>query len=370
MNICYISNSAAPSKNASSLQTAKLCEELSRQGHKINLILPKTGELNKNYFNFYNIKYKFRIIRLENFKEFPVGFNYYLFSFFSIMASNFKNQNLFITRNFFTSFLLSVLNKKHLFEVHDDILIEGRIIRFLVKYIKILNFASVLKVITTTDSLKKRYANYGIKKEKIHILHNASSLRSKFKKYSKFKKKLNIGYFGSIYQSRGIEIILKISHADQKNNYIIYGGDKKEIDELKKKYRNKNLFLHSHISYSKIKKELDKIDICILPYTKKITVSGNVGDISKYTSPLKVFDYMKMGKLIICSNLPVLREILNHNSNCLLVNKYENINEWLKKINTIKQNLKKFNKIRFNAYNYANKFNIHWRVKKILTFYN
>ena len=50
MNICYISNSAAPSKNASSLQTAKLCEELSRQGHKVSLILPRTGELNRNYF--------------------------------------------------------------------------------------------------------------------------------------------------------------------------------------------------------------------------------------------------------------------------------------------------------------------------------
>ena len=40
----------------------------------------------------------------------------------------------------------------------------------------------------------------------------------------------------------------------------------------------------------------------------KITVSGNVGDISSYTSPLKVFDYMKLGKLIISSNIPVLKE--------------------------------------------------------------
>ena len=105
MNICYISNSAAPSKNASSLQTAKLCEELSRQGHKVSLILPRTGELNRNYFNFYNIKYKFQIIRLKYFKKFPIGFNYYFYSFIYIMASNYRNQNLFITRNFFTSFL-------------------------------------------------------------------------------------------------------------------------------------------------------------------------------------------------------------------------------------------------------------------------
>ena len=43
MNICYIFNSALPSKNASSLQTAKLCENISRQGHLVTLNFPNTG---------------------------------------------------------------------------------------------------------------------------------------------------------------------------------------------------------------------------------------------------------------------------------------------------------------------------------------
>ena len=55
MNICYISNSAAPSKNASSLQTANLCAELVKQGHKVQLILPNTG-LNKIILNIMVLK--------------------------------------------------------------------------------------------------------------------------------------------------------------------------------------------------------------------------------------------------------------------------------------------------------------------------
>ena len=39
-------------------------------------------------------------------------------------------------------------------------------------------------------------------KNKIQVLHNASSLNVKFKYYTNMKKKLNIGYFGSIYRSR------------------------------------------------------------------------------------------------------------------------------------------------------------------------
>ena len=37
--------------------------------------------------------------------------------------------------------------------------------------------------------------------------------------------------------------------------------------------------------------------------------AGGVDDISHYTSPLKLFDYMAVGKIIISSNLKVLREV-------------------------------------------------------------
>ena len=53
----------------------------------------------------------------------------------------------------------------------------------------------------------------------------------------------------------------------------VYGGEKNDVIELKKKYRNSNIFFSEYIPYIKIEKKLNKIDICILPYTKKITVS-------------------------------------------------------------------------------------------------
>ena len=147
------------------------------------------------------------------------------------------------------------------------------------------------------------------------------------------KKKLKIGYFGSIYKSRGLNMITKLSEIDRHNNYYVYGGEKNDVKELKKKHNNKNIFFSEFIAYLKIEKKLNKIDICILPYTKTVTVSGNVGDISNYTSPLKIFDYMKTGKLIICSNLKVIREVLENNKNSILVNDFDNLNSWLKKIN-------------------------------------
>ena len=368
MNICYISNSAAPSKNASSLQTAKLCEALSKIGHKVNLVLPDTGHKGKDYYNFYDIKSKFKIKRIKYFKKFPTGVNYYLYSLFSILISNYKNQNLYITRNFFTSLLLCLFKKAHVLEIHDDIQIEGRIVKFLVKYLKYLNNKNILKIITTTKSLSNKYhKSYFVSKDKLLVLHNASSIKSRFNKYKNINKNLNIGYFGSIYKSRGLDILIKLSQMDKNNKYYIYGGSKKDIEDLKNKYSSKNLHFQNYIPYSKIKKKLENVDICVLPYTNKITVSGDVGDILRYTSPLKIFDYMITGKLIICSNIKVIKEVLKHNINSILINDSKSHVAWLKEINKIKFNINKFNKLRFNAYKFANKEDFIWRAKKIIS---
>ena len=228
-----------------------------------------------------------------------------------------------------------------------------------------MNFSHVVKVITTTHSLKKRYIEYGVKKNKIFVLHNASSLVPFFNK-SKKKKKLNIGYFGSLFKSRGIEIILDLSKKDKKNNYFIYGGSKNDIYLLKKNYKNKNLKLFPYIPYSKINSIIKKIDVCLLPYTSKVTVSGDIGDISRYTSPLKVFDYMICGKLLICSNLKVLREVLKDKKNSLLIKRYNKLDEWNKVIKAISKNYSNYEQIRLNAYTYAKKHNIVWRTKELM----
>jgi len=255
MRICYISNSAAPSENASSLQTAKLCEALSKIGHKVMLILPNSGYRNLNYYSFYDVRSKFKIKILKFFNKFPTGINYYLYSLFSILNSNYKRQDLYITRNFFTSFLLCFFNKVHILEVHDDIKIEGRVVKFLIKYFKFLNNKNVLKIIATTNALKKKYQkSYSVKNSKLLVLHNASSIKSKFKKYKNLKKNLKIGYFGSLYKSRGLKMLIKLSKQDTINKYYIYGGNKNLIKNLNKKFSSKNLFFHKYIPYSKIKK--------------------------------------------------------------------------------------------------------------------
>ena len=50
--------------------------------------------------------------------------------------------------------------------------------------------------------------------------------------------------------------------------------------------------------FKKLPEILSKMDILLMPYTKYVTAAGDVSDIARFTSPLKLFDYMAAGKLI------------------------------------------------------------------------
>ena len=80
---------------------------------------------------YYGLKTPPKLIRLSYFKSFPLGFKYYLFSAVSVFYGIFLKTELFITRNLFTLFFLNLLNKKAIVEIHHDLSIESRIVRFL-----------------------------------------------------------------------------------------------------------------------------------------------------------------------------------------------------------------------------------------------
>ena len=62
------------------------------------------------------------------------------------------------------------------------------------------------------------------------------------------------------------------------------------------------------------------------------------------TSPLKMFEYMVSGTPVIASNISVLKEILVHNENSLIV-EYDNVKAWYQSILKLKENVELSNRI-------------------------
>ena len=88
------------------------------------------------------------------------------------------------------------------------------------------------------------------------------------------------------------------------------------------------------------------MDILVIPSnTKKVRSLGGIGNIAKFTSPLKLFDYLASGKLIMVSDLKVFKEILENNKTCLIIKRLD-VNLWFKVIKNLKLNISKVNKIK------------------------
>ena len=71
-----------------------------------------------------------------------------------------------------------------------------------------------------------------------------------------------------------------------------------------------------------------------MPYEEKVGVLIKNLDVSNYISPLKLFDYLASGSVIIASNKKAYDHILKHKFNCFLINSSKD-KEWAKIIDLI-----------------------------------
>lgn len=364
MKIFYVSPSNIPSNEANLVHVIQQVAHLSKL-NKIYVYLT-TSFFSKQQFNNYLLK-KFKLIENKNiiFFRFFLPFNKYraifigLFALFSILI-NARSNDLILSRNIFFSFIASLMNIKHIYEIHN---IESSIHGFMQK--TILQNKNIISV-TISKKLKKYLINKFNIKNKIHVLHDAASVF----KFNNFKIKKNIErtskyivccYTGTIDVGRGIELIIDIAKNNRNIIFNIAGSVKnKNLADRLKKINNINFY--GYISHHEVSKLIFKSDVLLMPYAKGISIGSNNIDSSRWMSPLKMFEYMASGKPIISSDLPVLREVLKNEYNAYLV-KSKNVNDWISVIEKAFKN----KKIGINALNdFKKKYTWEIRSKRIV----
>jgi hypothetical protein len=366
MKIHYLATANIPSKSANSLQIVKVCEAMSKLGHDVSLFVPNLITLDTSITKYYGLNSKFKVIKVGKKLNYLSKKDNLILPFKFFFKSLFLRKDLLITRNIILSLIFFVFRINHTLELHDDLESTGKFISKIFVKFRILN-SKKIKLIFITKNLKDFIRKkYFFSNNKFKILHDASDIRSIEKIKCQKKLKLNVGYFGSIYSSRGIITIKKLSKLDQNNKYFIFGGSKKELEKDPRYKNTQNLFFNKQIPYKNVKKEILKMDVLLMPYTDKATISGDYGNIINFMSPMKMFDYLGSGKIILSADIKVLREVLKNNYNSILIKNYNNVYAWKKEIDKIKFNKNKYFIIRKNALKTANKYTWKKRVEEII----
>ena len=379
MKIVYITNARLPTEKAHGVQIIKMIEALSSLNNEVVLISPNRiqNEISHktSVFDFYNVEKIFEhnlinFIDPYKYRSLMPKFFYRFFSFLVNLLWGIKsakigsklNGDFYIFRDNtpFSYLFCAIFSKKCVIEFHD---IPPFLSRLIFKLGLIISGKTVCFAVTNKLS-EDLFHKFGKVKnlKKIDTLHDGVDL-IKFKNNKIIENSTPLlTYCGSLSKSKGIDLIINSAKYINNVEFLIIGGLKVEVDHYKKIANDngvKNINFIGQVNYSDVPNLLNKSDILLLPSSAKNIKSRN------YTSAMKLFEYMSIGKPIIASNIPSNTEILENNLNCLLFEP-DNPKSMVEKINTLINDKELNKKITKNSSKLAIKYSWTERSKKMI----
>jgi glycosyltransferase involved in cell wall biosynthesis len=204
---------------------------------------------------------------------------------------------------------------------------------------RLLDDSNLMRIILISQSLKNDILKTFplIDTSKIIVAHDGACLPALAEQPYKHSQEFLVGYIGSLYAGKGIGIIGSIAEKCPWATFHIIGGHGDEFKFWQKKLKPiTNIVLHGFVPHKNTQRYLKMMNVVLAPYQNKVTTSAGL-DIARWMSPLKIFEYMAYGKAIVASDIEVLREILKHEHNALLV-PGDNVDKWIAAIKQLYEN--------------------------------
>ena len=330
MRIHYLSSSVIASDSANSVHVMKMCQAFAAVGHDVTLHAVMGAGDSEDVFHYYGVN-RFSLFRHDERNDPLVG------KLWSLRGKlpRFRVGGL-------PSLLFGRLRIAPLLRESGAELIYGRNLEWLAALPSGAAFVAeshrppanrielaiekrlyrrpgCLRVVVISDKLKAIYLSlYPWLTDKILVAHDAADDPEPGAWPRAAKHGFHVGYVGHLYNGRGTDLIAKIAKSLPQVTFHLVGGTEEDRQRLALSGLGSNMILHGHHPPSQLAKFFMLFDAMLAPYQRSVAVGGG-GNTSAYMSPLKLFEYMSWGKPILCSDLPVLREVIENGRNGVLL---------------------------------------------------
>ncbi len=339
MKLLYLANNRIPSEKANSLQIMQMCQAFRLQGADVELVVPQRKQPKvmrsvPDPFAYYGLKARFPIVRLPCADALEVAPAVLQHPAFVLQSSSFAlavagylsahRAEVYYSRDPLSTVLLALapasIRKRSVYEAHT---FPGPGQR---RDLHLWAARRIGRVVCISHGLAEEYRSRGVADHRILVAPDAVDLDRFRDEPEKGEARRQLGirqdatvvcYTGHLYPWKGAHTLALASKL-MPANYLVYlvGGTEEDRNALQRLTVEKGLSrveLVGHVPPDRVISYLAAADVLVLPN------SSNDLRSSRYTSPMKMFEYMAAGRPIVASRLPSLEEVLRDGENSLLV---------------------------------------------------
>ncbi len=376
--LVYIANLRLPTEKAYGIQIAKTCEAMADLGCSVMLLCPfRISKIKDEFFSYYGIRRNFvfkKIFALDFYlpgflNKISFGAKSLCSALVLVLHALVGGADIFYTRDEPIAYVLSFFRKNIVFESHR---FSNKRKIFYSRFKKIN-----LKIIVISQGLKDDFINFGIEDQNILIARDGVDLslfdvdiskEEARKKYNLPLDKKIVMYSGHLFEWKGAGVLLEAANISDKRQatedkllFVFVGGTDYDIQKFRQKAKGlNNILILGHKPYERIPSLLKAADILVLPNSSKEEISN------RYTSPLKLFEYMASQRPIIASDLPSIREVLDENTGYFF--KPDNAPSLVSVVDQVINNEPEARDKNMAAFNIVKSFTWQERSRKILIF--
>ena len=211
------------------------------------------------------------------------------------------------------------------YEVHNSFIHSNRLIDGAITRLLLSNCAkeSVAVFVAISDALAKRWIQKGVPAGKVLTLHDAVDAevargapagRTVRERLGIDQRGKVVVYAGSLYPDRGIGRVFELAESFPDAVFLLVGGPRSAAEECRKTVAErqiKNVMIHDRVPHCEVPSFLACADVLLMIWSKSVPTID-------YCSPLKVFEYMAAGRIIVGDGYPTIREVVTDGEEALL----------------------------------------------------
>lgn len=391
MRIAIIAPTVIPSRKANTLQVMKMSQAFTELGHEIRLAIPEENHKHeRGNHSWESLAYHYGLSTQFEMEWLPAQprFRKYDYAWRAVQWAHEWGEEIIYTRLPQAASIAARRGINTILEIHD--FPQGNIGPLLFRLFLKGRGAKRLVVISSplAVDLRERFGSAvappflqmvpdGVDLERYKGLPEPEESRRRLlSEKMKFGNKLGdhfqverftVGYTGHLYSGRGIPLLLEMAKQFPQVNFLIVGGEPSDVarsEKVAKKNYLENVFFTGFIPNTDLPIFQAACEVLLMPYQRQVAASSG-GDIAKYLSPMKLFEYLACSRAIMASDLPVFRDVLSAENAILLPP--DDATSWGNALQKLIEDPPRRNDLALNAKKTAGEYTWERRASKILS---